>query len=40
MDNHALPSIMVGAFTEQSAGVTLQALSRGAVDFIESGIAI
>jgi len=35
MDHHALPSIRVGVLTAEGAGVTLQVLARGAVDFIE-----
>jgi two-component system chemotaxis response regulator CheB len=35
MDHHTFPIIMVGALTAEGAGVTLQALARGAVDFIE-----
>lgn len=34
MKNFPLPIIMVSAFTEEGAAVTLQALERGAVDFI------
>lgn len=40
MDHHSLPSIMVGVLTEEGAGGMLQALARGAVDFIEFGIVI
>jgi chemotaxis response regulator CheB len=40
MNHHPLPGIMVGALTEEGAGVMLQALARGAVDFIEFGIVI
>ena len=34
MVHHPLPIIMVSAWTEEGAAVTLQALERGAVDFI------
>ena len=34
MEHFPLPIIMVSAFTEEGAAVTLQALERGAVDFI------
>jgi len=40
MDHHPLPSIMVGVLTEEGAGGMLQALIRGAVDFMEFGIVI
>jgi two-component system chemotaxis response regulator CheB len=34
MAHHPLPVIMISALTNEGAGVTLQALERGAVDFI------
>jgi hypothetical protein len=35
MDHHPLPSIMECALTDEGAGLTLQALARCGVDFIE-----